>query len=81
MFLEQLHRTSFACPAEWHGKLADGMAVFVSYRSGNLSLGYGPNRDQAIENAFVIWRSRDRLAGAMKTESMLKLTGLAFGDR
>lgn len=76
MFLEELKRTCFACPSEWQGVLADGMKVFVRYRSGDLSIGYGPTPDEAIDNAFVIWRSKDRVAGAMNTGSMLKLTGL-----
>ena len=78
MFLEELKRTSFGCPSEWEGKLADGMSIWVHYRSGNLSMGYGPTPREAIDNAFVIWRSQDRKAGCMHTGSMLKLTGLHF---
>jgi hypothetical protein len=78
MYIEELRRTNFGCPSEWEGRLADGLAVFVRYRSGELSIGYGPTRDEAITNAFVIWRSRDPIAGCMATGSMLKLTGLRF---
>ena len=78
MYLEELRKRSFACPSEWHGVLVDGMRVFVRYRSGRLSMGYGPTVEDAIGNAYVVWQSKDQLAGCMHTDSMLKLTGLAF---
>jgi len=76
MFLEELKRTCFACPSQWEGKLADGLRIYVSYRCGTLRLGYGRTIDKAIQNNFTVWTSKDRLAGAMTTQSMLKIIGL-----
>jgi len=76
MYIEEITQTSFLCPSEWKGRLADGMSVYVRYRFGDLRMGYGPTPDEAIVNSFVVWQSKDRLAGGMKTESMLRLTGL-----
>lgn len=81
MFLEQLRQTSLECPAEWEGRLADGLCVYVRYRSGVLRMGYGQTVDRARENNFIVWESRNELAGCMRTGSMLRLTGLVFDDR
>lgn len=74
--LEELTCTCRGCPTEWEGRLADGLRVFAAYRCGALRLGLGKTRDEAIENAFVLWRGRDPLAGFMATGTMLRLTGL-----
>ena len=79
MFLEELRKTSIACPSQWEGRLADGMSVYISYRSGKLLMGYGVTLQKAMDNTFVIWRSKDPQAGMMGTAAMLRITGLSYG--
>lgn len=70
--------TSRACPAQWEGAMEDGRVVYVRFRHGSLSLGFGRNIGEAVEFSQTIWvEEGDR--GVMELDEMLQLTGLELG--
>lgn len=40
----ELRQTCLACPEQWEGHLEDGQVVYVRYRHGHLTAGFGPPR-------------------------------------
>jgi hypothetical protein len=47
-----LERTTWACPTQWEGKLEDGRTLYARCRHGELSVGVGADRDEAIDNGI-----------------------------
>lgn len=76
----ELKMTCLACPAQWEGRMSDGRWVYVRFRHGRLSLGYGVTLSRAVRDDAVIY-SEEGDRGDMDLSEMLERTGLVLGDR
>ncbi len=47
-----LKQTSSVAPAQWEGDLDDGRLLYAHYRRGQLNVGIGKDKDEAIGNSF-----------------------------
>jgi hypothetical protein len=47
-----LEQTSSVAPAQWEGELDDGRVLYAHYRRGQLNVGIGKDKDDAIGNSF-----------------------------
>lgn len=47
-----LRQTSSVAPAQWEGELDDGRVLYAHYRRGQLNVGIGKDKDEAIGNSF-----------------------------
>ena len=59
----ELRKTCAACPAQWEGMTEDGMAIYIRYRWGFLSVSVG------IETIFC-QRAGDSLDGYMEDDQL-----------
>ncbi len=64
--LQSLEKTCLACPAQWAGTLTDGTCLYVRYRHGVLSVGFGSTPDAAVEDHRFEWELGDGLDGWME---------------
>lgn len=63
--LQSLEKTCKACPAQWEGELSDGTFVYIRYRYGVLSIGFGETPDTATQDRRFEWELGDGLDGWM----------------
>ncbi len=47
-----MKQTSSVAPAQWEGELSDGRVLYAHYRRGELNVGIGKDKDEAIANSF-----------------------------
>lgn len=64
--LQSLEKTCTACPAQWEGELSDGTFVYIRYRYGVLSIGFGQTPDEAAGDRRFEWELGDGLDGWME---------------
>lgn len=77
MKLIELYRTCWACPSQWEGTTADGQRVYIRFRGGELSHGFGGTIGEAVENSWDIpsIQAGDDFDGFMPCSLMLSMTG------
>lgn len=76
--LRELEQTCWACPSQWEGKTDEGKYVYVRYRWGILSVGFGKDEWAAVDDSKSIGQYGDWLDGVMTTEEMLEHTGFEY---
>jgi len=64
--LLSLEKTCPACPAQWEGELSDGTFVYIRYRHGVLTVGFGETHDDAVDDRRFEWELGDGLDGWME---------------
>lgn len=72
--MRTLQHTCSACPSQWEGETQDGQFLYVRYRWGRLTWGFGTTIDNAIE-ASVTAQGKclgDPLDGELSTQAMLE---------
>lgn len=70
--------TCGACPAQWEGALEDGQVVYVRFRHGQLTVGFGRNVREAVDRSELVYEEAGN-RGDMEQAEMLRLTGLVLG--
>lgn len=68
----QLQKTCDACPAQWSGVLKSGRHIYIRYRWGNLGIGIGDSRVDAVNNYTYGVDIGDGYDGELSTEKMLE---------
>ena len=76
--LASLVQTCPAHPSQWEGQLVDRRHVYIRYRWGELSVGFGASVDDAVGNSKHVTSAGKQLGGVMSTQDMLQYTGLTF---
>jgi hypothetical protein len=49
--ISQIRKTSDDRPAQWQGRMESGEAIYIRYRNGFLTVGFGPDLDAAVNAA------------------------------
>src|ERR1700738_476752 len=68
--LASLSQTCHMCPSQWEGRTVDGEYVYIRFRWGTLTLGFGPDAVLGPQ-AYCEQVGRDEWDGAMDTGTML----------
>lgn len=77
----ELVKTCEACPAQWEGKTDDGKFVYVRYRHGGLSIGFGRTISRAIFASHLAMNDKFQLDGKYDGEMELsELKALTAGE-
>jgi hypothetical protein len=65
-------RTCMACPSQWEGECFDGRHIYIRYRWGCLTYGFGDTIDDAVEDSFKCngYDSGDCMDGWMTNSEM-----------
>ncbi len=72
MMINSLTRTCLACPSQWEGTTIDGQVFYGRYRWGTLTLGFGKDLDEAINNSQELQvDNKDSMDGFMTTKEFL----------
>jgi hypothetical protein len=76
--LAELRQTCSACPSQWEGRTEDGLDLYVRYRWGWLTWGFGEGMDNAIDACLAQSGVQlgDALDGELSTFKMLRALGL-----
>jgi hypothetical protein len=45
-------RTCIACPSQWEGVCSDGRRIYIRYRWGSLTYGFGDTIEAAVDDSF-----------------------------
>ena len=82
MLITEIRQTCPAFPSQWDGRLADGRPIYIRYRSGYLSVRFGPvggSFDDLLnaDNWFDQKIGGD-LDGKIELTEVCRLTGLAL---
>jgi len=80
--LEELKRTSYACPSQWEGKDEYGRYVYIRFRHGNFTVGISDNAASAVTDnmlsPLIAWDSEGEWDGPMHDLDMLHLISEYF---
>lgn len=80
--LTQLRQTCSACPSQWEGRTEDGLDLYVRYRWGQLTWGFGEGMDNAVDACLGTpgVQLGDALDGELSTHKMLRELGLTVAS-
>lgn len=66
----ELEKTCYACPSQWEGRTDDGGYVYVRYRHGGLSVGFGGTLEDAIDDDTIYREIGDGDSGFMDADEL-----------
>jgi hypothetical protein len=66
----ELAQTCGACPAQWEGRTDDGGHVYIRFRFGMLTAGFGATLDDAVSDGLYAAQLSDGLDGCLDEPTM-----------
>lgn len=81
--LRELWQTCSACPSQWEGITEDGRSIYVRYRWGTLTWGFGDTLDAAVDESIRSQGKQlgEEFDGELDTYTMLDELNLAAPNR
>jgi hypothetical protein len=85
MKIQSIEQTCSRSPSQWEGQMDNGSFIYIRYRWGNLTVGFGDTIDEAIWSPNTQdWFDRQiggELDGDITLEEVCRVTGLIPPDQ